>query len=134
MASIHHFMRESRRKSWQRQVAAPLPVASPDATAAARICVSCQSSRGSCHWSFLAAARVHGSCQGFSHCFCCLLGKNYTVLSGVRWCFLFLFVFLRIMQSSHNCIIIIIIIKIHFYVSAARVHARSHDRLSPFLL
>ncbi len=104
-----------------------------DATAAARICVSCQSSRGSCHWSFLAAARVHGSCQGFSRCFCCLLGKNYTVLSGMRWCFLFLFVFLRIMQSSHNCIIIIII-KIHFYVSAARVHARSHNRLSPFLL
>ncbi len=37
--------------------------------------------------------RCHGSCQGFSRCFCCLLGKNYTVLSGVLWCFFFFFFF-----------------------------------------
>uniref|UniRef100_A0A672Q782 Alpha-2-macroglobulin-like n=1 Tax=Sinocyclocheilus grahami TaxID=75366 RepID=A0A672Q782_SINGR len=52
-----------------------------------------------CHGFPLAAARVRGSCQGLSRCFCCLLCKNYTALSGERWCFKIT------RQSSHRCVI-----------------------------
>ncbi len=55
-----YISRGSRRKSWQRQVTAPLPVASPDATA---------------------------PFQDFSRCFCCLFG-NYAVLGGVFFFFM----------------------------------------------